>query len=425
MTATRDPDRLIRAFLDEGLTELPDHSYDAIRAAVDRTRQRTVLGPWRNPIMSASLRLLGAAAAVAIVVAGLAIIGVPPGPATSPAVPSPTVVVPTDPTFVPADAIRYQWPRALESGHYATAMAWDVPFAMSFTVPAAWESRDVEVIQGDMSVSLQVPWDLYADPCSTTSATIDTGSTTATFAAALAQVRGIDVGTPVAGTYAGRAGTSVTYQATDLPCVGESSRLWSNAAWTILPVTPLGPPWWPVRAGRHQVWVVDVDGHRMAIDSTAGPNATADDEAALQAVLDSISFGPPAEALQLGACQIELSLPAHPAATIGPLSVVPLENASPPILGATPENLFGPPYAHLDFRVSNMIGTGPSEGRPTLSVVPPPGSPHGGFGTQSTSSEDGSLVGSFLLDAPGTWWLRLSILRNGCVWQQPVLVAPS
>ena len=32
MTATRDPDRLIRAFLDEGRTELSTDTYDAVRS---------------------------------------------------------------------------------------------------------------------------------------------------------------------------------------------------------------------------------------------------------------------------------------------------------------------------------------------------------------------------------------------------------
>jgi hypothetical protein len=420
MTATRDPDRLIRAFLDEGLTELPDRSYAAVRGAIDRTRQRTFFGPRRTPFMRTSFQLAAAAAAVAIVVAGLALISRPLGPAGSSPTPHPSATL--IPTFVPSDALAYRWPRTLDAGRYATSMSWDVPFAMSFTVPAGWESRDVEIIQGDMSVSLQWPWDLYADPCSETSATIDTGSTPEEFANALGNVHGIDVASPVATTIGSLPAVTVTYHATDLACVGEASRLWSNATWTILPVQPLGPPSWPVRAGTHRVWLLDIDGRRMAIDATAGASASAADEAALQAVLDSIAFGPPTERRTLGTCSVSLSQPGNPA-TIGPASAVAMADTPYPIHGATPENLFGPPYAHIDFRVTNMVGVGPSEGRPTVSVVPPAGSPHGGFGTQSTGS-DGSLEGTFLLDAPGTWWLEISIARNGCVWQQPMLVLP-
>jgi len=36
MRSTRDPDLLIKAFLDEGIDELPDRSFDAVRTAIDR-----------------------------------------------------------------------------------------------------------------------------------------------------------------------------------------------------------------------------------------------------------------------------------------------------------------------------------------------------------------------------------------------------
>ena len=375
-------------------------------------------------MMRISFRLAAAAAAVSIVVAGLALIGGSLGPARPSPTPAASTAIarPTSgaPTFVPSDALGYRWPELLTAGRYATSMAWDVPFALSFTIADGWSSRDVEIVRGDMSISLNEPWDLYADPCSTTSTTIDTGSTPQQFAAALGHVQGIEVSAPSAATLGALPATAITYRATDLACVGEASQLWSNAAWTLLPVGPLGPPSWPVRAGLHRLWVLDINGSRMAVDATAGANPTAADEAVLQAVLDSIQFGPPTERRSLGECSVELHQPGNPS-TLAPASVVAMANIAFSIHGATPENLFGPPYAHLDFEVTNLVGEGPSEGRPTVRVVPPAGSPHGGFGTQSTSSE-GTLVGTFLLDAPGTWWLQISVLRRGCDWQQPMLV---
>ncbi|HET9346117.1 MAG TPA: hypothetical protein VFO05_10455, partial [Candidatus Limnocylindrales bacterium] len=64
MTVTRDPDRIIRAFLDLGTDELPERVYDAVRSDIDRTRQRVVIGPWRTPHMNAFAKLAIAAAAV-------------------------------------------------------------------------------------------------------------------------------------------------------------------------------------------------------------------------------------------------------------------------------------------------------------------------------------------------------------------------
>lgn len=45
MTTSRNPEVLIRAFLDEGLVEMPDRAYDAVRRDIQRTRQRVVFGP--------------------------------------------------------------------------------------------------------------------------------------------------------------------------------------------------------------------------------------------------------------------------------------------------------------------------------------------------------------------------------------------
>ncbi len=64
MTARRDPDQFIKAYLEEGLTELPDRAYDAVRSEIDHTRQRVVIGPWRVPNMNNFARFAIAAAAI-------------------------------------------------------------------------------------------------------------------------------------------------------------------------------------------------------------------------------------------------------------------------------------------------------------------------------------------------------------------------
>lgn len=71
MTTSRDPDRLILAFLDEGPTVLTDRAQDAIRNDVERTNQRAAFGPWRNLIMSRPL--VAAAVIVVALVGGLAV----------------------------------------------------------------------------------------------------------------------------------------------------------------------------------------------------------------------------------------------------------------------------------------------------------------------------------------------------------------
>ncbi|HEX6128058.1 MAG TPA: hypothetical protein VF071_03450, partial [Candidatus Limnocylindria bacterium] len=81
MTAPRDPDRLIRAFLDEGDEYLQDQVYDEVRAAIEHRRQRVYFGPWRTPIMNRIVTFgLGAAAVVVIgLLLGAQLLGEPTG----------------------------------------------------------------------------------------------------------------------------------------------------------------------------------------------------------------------------------------------------------------------------------------------------------------------------------------------------------
>lgn len=90
MTTSRDPDRLIRAFLAEGEETLQDRVYDVVRAEIEHKPQRAVGGPWRTPGMNRFVTIgLGAAAVVVAVVVGVQLIGtngtgVVPGPTASP-----------------------------------------------------------------------------------------------------------------------------------------------------------------------------------------------------------------------------------------------------------------------------------------------------------------------------------------------------
>jgi hypothetical protein len=78
MTTSRDPDRLIRAFLAEGDETLHDQVYDAVRAHIEDTPQRAGSGAWRMPPMNKILGFgLAAAAVVAAVIIGAQLIGSP------------------------------------------------------------------------------------------------------------------------------------------------------------------------------------------------------------------------------------------------------------------------------------------------------------------------------------------------------------
>jgi hypothetical protein len=104
MTASRDPERMIHAFLLEGAERMHDQVYDAIRTEVDLRPQRAVIGPWRVPALNKLLPIgLGAAAVIAALFLGTRLLGSPSGPGASAeptASPGPTATL--EPTTSPA-----------------------------------------------------------------------------------------------------------------------------------------------------------------------------------------------------------------------------------------------------------------------------------------------------------------------------------
>jgi hypothetical protein len=97
MSAQRDLDRQLTAFLADGPTTLPDASFDAVRDRTEQTRQRVVLGPWRVPNVSKLVPIgLGAAAVIAVLFLGSQFIGSPSSNVGGPASQPPATVAPSE-----------------------------------------------------------------------------------------------------------------------------------------------------------------------------------------------------------------------------------------------------------------------------------------------------------------------------------------
>jgi hypothetical protein len=135
MSSDRDTTRIVRSWLEEGVTALPDRVLDGVLDQLPATRQRRSLWRWfAIGDVGANARLAMAAVAVVVVAVlgfGLlpAIVGPsgPGGPAPSPT-PAPT---PT-PAILPSPAAE----ATLTPGRY-TLQAFSVP-GISLDVPAGW-----------------------------------------------------------------------------------------------------------------------------------------------------------------------------------------------------------------------------------------------------------------------------------------------
>jgi hypothetical protein len=144
MTASRDPDSLIRAFLREGDEELQDQVYDAVRAEIEHKRQRTFIGPWRTPTMNKIVAIgLGAAAAVVALFVGAQLFGTPSGGLGS----DPTPTATPEPTPQPTATTRPTGTGTLASGSFTAPLG---EFGEAFDIEAVRTGDDVS---GTLEVS--------------------------------------------------------------------------------------------------------------------------------------------------------------------------------------------------------------------------------------------------------------------------------
>jgi hypothetical protein len=136
MTTRPSPDELLATYLMEGMDVLPDRVADAVLDEVHRTRQRTVFGPRRTPVMLRNI-LAVAAVIVVLVIGGATLLGAF-RPNASVGAPSPSPTSEASPTTTPTGATLPPFPSEdspLSSGPYAT---------VRFSQPMTMTLPDVE-----------------------------------------------------------------------------------------------------------------------------------------------------------------------------------------------------------------------------------------------------------------------------------------
>ncbi len=320
MTDDRSLERAARSWLEIGPTEAPDRALEAALLRIQTTPQeRDLRIPWRFSKMTTPARVATAAVIGVLVVGGaLFILGRPgqsdvggPGPtATS----TPT----TSPTPVPS-ASASSSPGPIGSGPLEPGQHMAKPFAppngngvceyvpqpgcsetvqddtirITFTVPDGWASNDAGAAINKPATGWVAPqgmgllfgrggW-LRSDPCIKVDAVpeIPVGPTVDDFANALADHPLLDATPPTTVSLGGYSGKYMDLQ---LPSDITDCTL------GYYPWVPSMPAQGP--SHKRHLWILDVEGIRVVVETADFAGTTVSDLAELQAIVDSIQIEP-------------------------------------------------------------------------------------------------------------------------------------
>lgn len=315
MSTDRDVTRIVRSWLEEGVTALPDRILDAVLEQVPATPQRRAWWPaWRFGEMNSYAKAAIAVAAVAVVaVVGINLLprsGGVGGPGQTPS-PSPTASPSPSPSPSPAGISD----GPLAAGTYATQpfsgnadlcmgqagcteSAADDSIRITLTVPDGWAGigdtiwRAVEHNSPPGGAGLgfsRGSW-LYSQPCGEQPGPdIPTGTTVDDFVTALVEHPDLDVTTPVDVTLAGYSGKYLELQ--NPANIATNQYLPGPGICTYYFV------WEPgiyAQGPNHlwHIWVLDVDGVRVVVRSDTYPGTTAEVKGQLTTIVNSIQIAP-------------------------------------------------------------------------------------------------------------------------------------
>ncbi len=299
MTTPSDPDRLIRAFLAEGQTDLADRAYESVRAEIERTHQRVVIGPWREPRMNGIMKTVLAIAAVVVIgFVGINLLprsgGVGGGPAPTPTPtaspqPTPTPTPTASPSASPTAPAAFPPAGPLAIGRHTMALN-DVPLSLAIST-SGWTSNGswgldkgyLEPTGADFILWPDgAPEGVYSDPCGHVKAP-PAGASIADLADAVATMPGITlVKGPTDVTVDGRPAKLVELTIPeDTACPPEQFYLWYNATDNRF-ASALGET--------YRVWIIDADGTILWIDGETYKGAAPEVGAEVEKIVSSIQF---------------------------------------------------------------------------------------------------------------------------------------
>ncbi len=284
MSTDRDTTRIVRSWLDEGVTQLPDRVLDVVLDQIPATpqRRRGGIGGWFR--FHASFALPAAAAlAVTLVVGALTLsgevrVGWGPGEsAGASAKPATNPILPED-----LDS-------PLAPGRWTVPASFDVPLTLE--VGPGWQScwhgeleLGVCLTNGDAfdtpSVSFSIIESVLADPCDLTAGGSLRGADVEEIAAAISGLSGFEVTEPRPAVIDGVPGLRFSLRAPIESSCPASLRTWATAD-RVNGVSP---------GETNDVTILVVDGDALLIAAAYHTPPSAFDRARVSALIDSVQF---------------------------------------------------------------------------------------------------------------------------------------
>ncbi len=301
MTARRDLDRLVRSYLEDGPTELPDRSFDAVRDHIDHTRQRVVIGPWRFRQMTNFVRIGMAAAAVVV----LAVLGVKllPEQGTSGAPPQASISPTATPTeSAAASAMPLGFPNdvGIPAGTYYRYEGYGIEprIRVTFTLPAGWTANENSFLYknrgkpGEVMFLTWIVTHVYPDACKWIDKdVVAVGPTPDDLITALARQEGRaqTASGPWRGSIAGLPAVGVELAVpADLDtstCTNGFLRYWPDPGPNFSGGLCCNPP-----GNIDFVYAVDVNGRTIAVVTRRYAGSSAADVAELEGIIQSLQL---------------------------------------------------------------------------------------------------------------------------------------
>ena len=309
-------DDLIRAFIAEGRDELPDRAFDAVRGDIHRTRQRVVIGPWREPQMSNLAKVaLAAAAVVAVLFGASRLLPTDSGPGTTQPSLTPSPAVTPSPATTPGDSaapsgaflspgpicVEGERTGPMEPGTYSAGQTATNPVPYTVEVPAGWTyqggcsigkypGEDGGAGQDEVLFNTWRVTHIFPDACGWEDPNVvSAGSTAAELTDALRSQLGheasattdVDVG----GFAALRTALTIAPEVDPTTCTSGGIRLWPNPGPDFEGGFCCSP-----RNSIVDLRIADVNGQRVVVLTEYQPHTSAQDRSELEAMVDSITF---------------------------------------------------------------------------------------------------------------------------------------